>query len=189
MENKSWQSMLDDMQSSQGGGKFFFVQPGRTRVRLVPEKGTEQDPYPSFFIETQGQFQGKPKKRYIMRGIVVEATGRELSEEDQRTIRPLLVPPAVVKKVLALLTEGYSLLDAATGHGITILRDGKGINTQYDVVASPSAKPLSEFGDIVDIPESLAQLDSEYRVQASTQASGGTPAPAPAPEDTSNAGW
>lgn len=192
MSNKSWQTMLEDMQSSEGGGKFFFVQKGRTRVRLIPEKGTETNEFPSFFIETQGFWQNKPKKRFVVRGLVVEADGRELSEEDQHTVRPLLVAPQVVKKILALLSGGWDLLGTDTGHGITILRSGTGINTEYDVVVSPTAKPIAEFGSIIDMPESLAQLDKEYRVQAAGQ-SGGDKAPAaspaPAEEDNTGAGW
>ena len=101
MSNQTWQGMLEDMTASQGGGKFFFVQPGRTRVRLIPAAGTENDPTPRFFIETESYFQNKPKKRFIILGLVAEATGREITEEDKQKVRPLVVPPVVVKKIIS----------------------------------------------------------------------------------------
>jgi len=160
MAKNKWQTMVDNLKESQGGGSFFFLKAGRTRVRVVPVPGTEGDEYPTFFTDTEGSFQGKVNKRRILLGIVVQAEGKEITEEDKTKVVPLLVAPSVVTQILETLAEGWDLL-GANGHGITINRTGVNLGTEYSVLPSKTPIPLPQA---LTYPEkSLAELDEEYR--------------------------
>lgn len=179
MEKSTWEELAKEMKAQEGGGIFFFLKEGRTRLRLVPEKGTENNERPRFWIDTEGSYNGKPNKRRILLGIVAGADGREIPDEDKNKVVPLLVAPSIVTQVVEILATGWDLFSAKEGHAIAIARSGSGLQTTYRVDVSPSAIPLPDTIQYLD--KNLEELDVEYRKQkqgGSTQAQGtGTSTP------------
>lgn len=174
MPKNEWQDMVDELKAGQGGGRFFFLKPGRTRIRLVPVPGTENETRPTFFQPTEGNYQGKVNKRQILLAIIVGAEGREIPDEDKNKVQPLLVAPTVVTQIVETLAEGWDLL-SPKGHGVSIVRSGQGLQTTYKVTPSPTPIPLPE--PIVYIDSTMAELDAEYRAQDADKS---TPATSPA---------
>lgn len=179
LDTSSWEKQLAEMKDAEGGGIFFFIKPGRTRLRLVPEQGTENDAMPSFWIDTVGNYQGKPNKRRILLGIVAGADGREIPDEDKNKVVPLLVAPSVVTQIIELLAGGHDLFGKISGHAIAINRSGTGLGTDYAVQNSPDPVPLP---DVIQYCEmSLSKLDEHYREQGTKTT---TPVAAPVAETT-----
>jgi len=154
MDGNKWQGLLDQL-SETTSGPFFFIKEGKTRVRLVPQKETSDH----FFVETTRVFRGKTRSRYIILGVVAGVSTQELSDEWKTKVAPIVVPKTVVKSILQLLAEGYDLL-GPEGNGITIIRDGKGIDTSYNVLPSPKPIPIP---DGLTYPDStLEELSQEF---------------------------
>ncbi|KKK60431.1 hypothetical protein LCGC14_3024440, partial [marine sediment metagenome] len=103
MDTTTWETLAQQMKDQEGGGIFFFLKPGRTRLRIVPIKGTEQNERPEFWTDTEGSYNGKPNKRRILLGIVAGADGREIPDEDKNKVVPLLVAPTVVTQIVEML--------------------------------------------------------------------------------------
>lgn len=163
-ENR-WQKMLDDLPSGQGG-PFFFLQQGKTKIKIVPVEGTED-----FFAESRAIFQGKEKTKYVMLGLVAGATGREIPQEDINRVQPIIIPKTVLRNILTLLAEGYDLLSADEGHGITIVKSGEGKNTTYSVLPSP--KPVQTSTALNYPDESLEELANMFYTQNVERAESG----------------
>lgn len=154
-----WQNLLDDMQSGQGG-PFFFPGEGKTRLRLVAQEGTSDE----FFAETRAVFRGKEKVKYIVLAYVVGSSSKELPEEMKGKITPVVVSKTVLRGILSLLAEGYDLLDPEDGHGLTLIRSGKGLDTSYNVMPSPTSVVLP---DDLEFPvETLEELAQMYYTQS-----------------------
>lgn len=169
IDTSTWEQLAAELKSKEGGGIFFFLKEGRTRLRIVPLVGTENDKRPQFWIDTEGTWNGKPNKRRILLGIVAGATGREIPDEDKNKVTPLLVAPTVVSQIVDILASGFDLFSAKGGHAIAIVRSGQGLGTTYRVDASPDPIPLPDTIEYLD--KNLEQLDVEYRNQDSTPSS------------------
>lgn len=192
MANNQWQDMVNEYRAKQGTGTFHFVQEGKTRLRLVPQPGTESDATPSFFIESQGMYNKEPKRKMILLGILSEIPSVEIPDEDKSKITPVVVPPTVLSEILDILAEGHDLL-SPDGHAIAILRTGKGLGTQYKVIVSP--KPIELPAKIEYHENTLIELDVLYRDMAQKKSASNTPntnsaaqAPAQAEAESGN-GW
>lgn len=179
IDTTSWEKQLQEMKDAEGGGIFFFLKPGRTRLRIVPEQGTENDSLPSFWIDTEGMYQEKVNKRRILLGIVAGADGREIPDEDKNKVVPLVVAPSIVTQIIELLAGGHDLFSKNEGHAIAINRTGVNLGTSYSVQNSPSPVPLP---DVIQYCEfSLQELDLQYRKQG-TKATAPTTDSVPATE-------
>lgn len=141
---------LNSLKSS-GGGKYFFVKEGRTRVRLL---GLEDPANPeSFYAETTNSY-GKTK--FVVFGEVLGTDQGELSPQFAGKVVPIICPKTVIEYILSLLIEGYTLWGDEGAHGITIHRTGSGLDTNYNVI--PSSKPIG-FTEGVEMPDqSLAEV-------------------------------
>lgn len=182
MDTSTWEDLAAELKSKEGGGIFFFLKEGRTRLRIVPLVGTENDSRPQFWIDTEGIWQGKPNKRRILLGIVAGATGREIPDENKNKVTPLLVAPTVVTQIVDILASGFDLFSAKKGHAIAIVRSGQGLGTTYRVDASPDPIPLPDTIEYLD--KNLIQLDVEFRNNQTTTP---TSTPATSTEDSSPA--
>ncbi len=190
-QKNQWQEMVNEYRAKQGTGIFHFVQEGTTRVRLVPQPGTENDATPTFFIESEGMYNKEPKRKMILLGILTATPSQEISDKEKRKITPVVVPPTVLSEILDILAEGHDLL-SPDGHAIAILRTGKGLGTQYKVIVSPN--PIALPADIEYAENTLAELDVLYREIALKKSANSTPnsnpaTQAPAQTEASGDGW
>lgn len=159
VNTNKWQQLLDQMAEKGGNGSVFFPKKGKTRIRLAPIKGTDDD----FFVETKSVYKGKARSKYLLSAMVISTDAGELNERWVNKVVPVLVPGAVLKGILGLLAEGYDLL-SPEGHGITIVKTGGGLETTYSVM--PSQKPM-ELPDDVTYPEqSFEEIAEEYANRA-----------------------
>ena len=162
-EGNKWQNLLDEMNQGQGG-PFFFPKEGKTRLRLTPQPGTDDE----FYSETRSVFRGKEKVKYIILAYVAGTSQGELPEEMKYKVHPVVISKTVLKSILSLLAEGYDLLDPEDGHGLTLIRTGQKLDTSYNVMPSPSPVPLPddlEYPD--DNLEELARLYYEQSLERS----------------------
>jgi hypothetical protein len=139
-----WQNLVQKM----GGGEsdFLFPQVGRTRVRLV-WADADSDPIRA----VNSSFQNRVKTKYVLWGYS--------PDDEESKLKIVVVPKTVGTGILALLAEGYDLFDPAEGHGISIIRSGSGLDTQYNVMPSPKPVPLP--------PEIVTQIEGRTLDQAS----------------------
>lgn len=170
MENSTWSELSKELEAKEGGGIFLFIKGGRTKVRLVPLKGTENDERPSFWTDTVGAWNGQPNKRRIILGIVAETPGRTILNEDKNKVIPIVVAPTVLTQIVKVLDVGFDLFGATTGHAIAIERTGEGRGTTYRVDASPHAIALPDNIKYLDM--NLHQLDAHYRELNGVSATG-----------------
>lgn len=120
-----WSNLLDQLQK--GGGDFLFLKPGKHHLRLVqPPKGERP------FLEVKTHYRGKPRTKYMV--LVVDM------DEDEKKIRGALLARTAWQGIVSLLAEGFELFDADNGYGVTVIRSGSGLNTEYSVL--PSRKPV-----------------------------------------------
>lgn len=142
-----WQSMLDSLESGGLTGNIFFPKSGKTRVRLILEDEDDQE---SWFTEVQGEFEGKVRSRYIIRGVVLHPA------PDDKKIMGIVVSKTAMKGIVGMLAEGYDLFDPEEGHGITISKTGASLNTSWGV--TPSPKPVEI--DLDEYEDSESDLES-----------------------------
>jgi hypothetical protein len=155
-----WQDLLDNLKSG-ATGPFFFLGDGKTRIRLVPEPDTDDN----FFIETVSIYGGKEKSKFIVLGLVMGSSSKDLDPEEANKVRPIILPKTAIRYILSLLAEGWDLLSEDAGHGLTITRTGKGRDTGYTVTNSPKAIPVAY--DELEYPESsLEELAQEFYARA-----------------------
>lgn len=195
MEGNQWQDALNQFKQEQGGGRFFYLKSGKTRMRLVPEPGTEKDPRPKFYEQTVGVYQGSEKKKYVLSAIVAGAENREIPDEMKTKVQAVVVAPSVVSDILAILADGYDLL-GPNGHGITVNRQGSGFGTSYTVIPSRDPIPLPEGTEWMEDPSTLAEAADSYEAFQRNRSGGSNsgagagaaaPAQTAAPED--KGGW
>ena len=164
----NWENVLNNL-GSEGSGPFFFLKSSKTRIRILCfEDNVEQ-----FFAMGTTVFQGKPKQKAIFFGTVISTEGRELSEKWANKIYPIVVTKTALKGILSILAEGYELFDPANGYGITILKSGKGTDTEYNVMPSPNPVPIDIEG--MDMPEmSLVEYAELLTTNSAAKAGGAT---------------
>ena len=153
MSQNEWQEMLDNLSTGESG-PFWFIKEGKTRVRLIPEEGSER-----FYAETTRVFRGKERVRFVVLGVVMGVSTRELADEWKNRVTPVIMTKTCVKGILALLAEGYDLL-SPDGHGVTIVRSGKGLDTSYTVLPSPKPIPIPD--DVVEAESSLEEYSQLF---------------------------
>jgi len=168
----AWQAMLDELQSG-ASGPNFFLKAGKTRIRLIPEPGTEDDETPTFFVPVTSSYRGKERPKYLLSAVVLGAEGRELREDQINTVIPVVVPKSVLQDILNNLASGWDLFDLMTGHGISIMKSGSGLNTDYNVTMSPKPIPLIEEPNPMNTdgePITLADAAIEFQKRSAQRA-------------------
>lgn len=144
-EEIKWGEILRQLESSSA---WFRPKDGRTRMRLVLPPG--ESPH-KFYREVQTSFQGNLKTRFMLMALLFAGEG--VTEEMSAKVTPVIVAKTVLKGILSLLVEGYDLL-GPEANGITIIRTGQGLNTDYSVMPSKNPIPLPEnityFADSFD---------------------------------------
>lgn len=157
-----WAGLLNQLESS-GGGPFFFLKPGKTRIRLAPYPGTED-----FFTECKtapSEKYGKSKTKFIILAVVFSTGQGELHERWKDKVVPVVIPKTIMKSILNFLAEEYDLLNPKTGHGLTLVRTGESLNTSYSIMPGMKPQPLKKglaWPD-EDLP-TLAQIFNERAV-------------------------
>ena len=139
-----WGGILSSLSSS---SMFFRPKEGRTRAKLVLPEGEEPR---NFFREVTTSYSGKQKTRYMMLAVLFDGEG--VSPQMASMVTPIVVAKTVLKGVVSLLVEGYELF-GDKGHGITIIRTGQGLNTDYSVM--PSKK-------VIPVPDDLVWPEEEF---------------------------
>ena len=168
-----WGEILSSLSSS---SMYFRPKEGRTRVRLLLPKGEAPT---KFYREVQTSYNGKVKPRYLVMALIFDGEG--VSPEMAKTATPMVIAKTVLKGIISLLVEGYDLFDPEEGHGLTIIRTGQGLNTDYSVM--PSQKPIPIPADITwpsddfdTIAETFTQGSFEMDKQRQS-GDGGAPRP------------
>jgi len=150
-EDPDWEELLNGLNAS--GGDVQFVKDGRTQLKLVLE---DEDNRKSFYIESVRVYKGERRVKYLLRALMPKL--------DPPAIKAIPVGKTVLKAIFQLLVEGYDLLDADEGHGLTIVKRGSGFETSYNVMPSPKPVPMPEsYSDLTtsleDIAASLEESD------------------------------
>jgi len=156
-----WKKLLDGVQSGSNSGSIKFIKEGRTRLKLVPEDD-------AYFIEVTAKFRDKKRTKYLVLCWDVDA------DAPQR-LQAVLVSRSVLASILTLAAEGYEIFDPDEGHGITIIREGAGLNTEYNVLPSP--RPVPTPDSVLDQQASLSLMSAadefeqlqETRAQAAAE--------------------
>lgn len=166
-QQPNWQKALDAL-ASEGSGAFFFLKQPKTQIRLV---NLEQDPE-HFFLPVTSIYRGQPKTKYIVFGVVLKTQGKELSEKYQNAIVPIVFNKTTIKGILSLLAEGYELFDPAEGYGITIMKSGTGLDTDFNLMPSPHAVPM-DMTKLKQPEKTLEDFAAEFSNRQQSRASGG----------------
>lgn len=132
-----WQKALDAL-ASEGSGAYFFLKQPKTQIRLV---NLEHDPE-HFFLPVTSIYRGQPKTKYLVFGVVLKTPGKDLLDKYVNAIVPIVFNKTTIKGILSLLAEGYDLFDPKEGYGITIMKSGTGLDTDFNLMPSPHAVPL-----------------------------------------------
>ncbi len=150
-EQVDWGTILNQLNSA---SKWFRPKEGRTRLRLVLQKGDQPQ---QFYREVQSSFNGKVKSRFMVLALVLEGNGAK--EEMTYTVTPVVLPKTVLKGLVSLLAEGYDLF-SPDGHGVTLTRTGQGLDTDYSVM--PSKNPVALPAEIIWPDEPFDQLAESF---------------------------
>lgn len=145
---ENWSELLDRLQSS-GSANFLYTKQQRTRVRLVHKPG---EPY---YSELATTYQGRAKVKFMVLAVDMGAPA------DEQTVKGLILTKTAFKQIVALLSEGYDLWDLSGGYGVTVMKSGSGLETQYSVM--PSQKPLPIDESLVDAAPTFEELQAEYQ--------------------------
>jgi len=156
-----WPAMLDSLEAGGANGNILFPKSGKTRIKLVLE---DEDDEESWYQEAVGEFQGKVKSRYILRGCVL------FPSQEEKKIMGIVVAKTAMKGIVGLLTEGYELFDPEEGHGITISKTGAMLNTSWGVTPSPKPVEVEDFEDYSDEGAGLDELEAALETISSKQA-------------------
>lgn len=155
----NWDKVLADIGSA-SSGPFFFPKTPKTKIRLIC-----QDPDPTkFFVFVQTEYKGKPKQKVIVLGKVISTDGKELSSQWTNKVVPIIIAKTALKGIIAQLAEGYDLFDPEKGYGLSIIKTGKGTETDYNVIVSPQPVPL---GDAEMPHESLEEFAAMFAARSS----------------------
>lgn len=134
-----WDKVLESLQG--GDTNFIFIKPGRTRVRLLRDKDGD------FFREVESTFRNRTRTKYMLLAYSPDVE----AEEGSSIVKGLLLSKTAFRGAVTLQAEGYELFDPEEGYGLTIVRTGSGLDTDYTVL--PSKKPIL-------VPESvLSELE------------------------------
>lgn len=165
-ENNVFADLLAKLneKTSKSGGRVYHPTPGKTKIRLVLEPGTEPR---EFYQEVTTSF---GKTRYMALGVILEAP--DLPKDYTPNIVGIVLPLTVLKAIVGNLAEGFELFDLKMGHGISIDREGKGKNdTKYQV--NPSPRSVDVSGLNLEFPE--GGLEEMARAYTTKSAEMGTP--------------
>jgi hypothetical protein len=147
----NWTKVLNSLKTT---SRWVMPKNGRTKARLVlPD---ENDPR-HFYEEVKNSYMGNVRSKYMVFALLFE--GENVTPEMSTTVTPLVVPKTVLKGIISLLAEGYDLF-GPDGHGITVTRTGKGLNTSYSVL--PSRKPVDLPEDMAWPEESIEELADDF---------------------------
>ena len=147
----NWGKVLNSLKVT---GRWYRPKVGRTQVRLLLPDDTEPR---NFFREVQTSYNGNVRTKYMVLALIFSGEGA--TPEMAETATPLIITKTVLKGIVSLLAEGYDLF-GPDGHGVTITRTGKGLNTDYSVL--PSRKPVDIPEDIAWPQESLDELAEDF---------------------------
>lgn len=172
-EGNRWSNLLNDLNTA-GSGDFFFPKTGRTRLRLIPEEGTEDQ----FFTQVDSVYRGQTKTKYILLAIVLGTDQGPLDEKWVNKVVGVVVSKVVLKGIVQLLAEEYDLL-SEEGHGITIVRSGNGqFDTTYTVLPSQKVVPIPEEAEMPEM--TLEEMAEEFMDFQARKGDGGGSEEAPA---------
>lgn len=152
---QDWGELLDRLQRG-GSESFLYTKQQRTRVRLVRKPG---EPY---YAELATSYQGRAKTKFMILAVDMGAA------DDERKVKGLILAKTPFKQIVALLTEGYDLWDLEGGYGVTIMKSGAGLETQYSVM--PSQKPLAVDPALVADAPTFEELQFEYEKMQKSRA-------------------
>lgn len=127
-----WKDVLDGLGAAGGGSDFIFPKNGKTLVRLI------QRPNSPFYAEVESTFRNRTKTKYMLMAWKPAAK----DEEAEDKVRGLILPKTAFKAIVALLAEGYEFFDPTKGHGLSIVRSGEALDTNYTIVPSNKEVPL-----------------------------------------------
>jgi hypothetical protein len=148
MTSNSWQNILDQL-NSKGNSLFYFPKAGKTRLRLLWPTGHDESDQ-VFFVETLRYFKGQVRTRFIVMGqVLTNATG-EVDEKFRNQVKAIVINKTTLRSILTALAEGYDLL-GPEGHGLTLVRTGEGLETDYNVLTSP--RPVKVDYEELEWPE------------------------------------
>jgi len=157
-----WQAMLDSLEAGGANGNILFPKSGKTRIKLVLEDDDDEE---SWYTEVQGEFEGKVRSRYIIRGCVL------FPAQEEKKIMGILVAKTAMKGIVGLLSEGYDLFDPEDGHGITISKTGALLTTSWGITPSPKPVEVEDFEDYSDDGSSLEELEKAMEAINATRTS------------------
>lgn len=130
-DQEFWANLLGTLDKGTANSSMIFPKDGKTLVRLI------RKPKSPFYIEVDSTYRQKTKVKYLMMAYQpITKDGEELK------VKGLLVAKTVFKAIVALLSEGYDFFNPITGHGLTIIRSGTGLDTNYTVVPSAKEVPI-----------------------------------------------
>lgn len=187
VQSVNWEELLQGMNTG-GGGNFFFPKPGRTVVRIVPlEKG-------EFHPGSETGWLGETvdpkwnKKKYILMAQVLKTDQGPLGDRWAGRVVPVILPATVIKGIFAILSEDFDLLSDDGGLPITIRKEGKGLNTTYNVMPAAQAHAIDR--EELEIPETtLSTLSEEFKQNQLDRMEAGTGATSKDTEESSGESW
>lgn len=154
-----WENLLENLATDRTSA-FIFPKGPKTRVRLV------HNPAEPYFTEIQTEFRGKAKTKYAVLAVQMDAAG---DDEEGPKVKALVISKTVFRQIVQMLTEGYDLWDPEKGFGITILRQGSGLETNYSVLPSPRPVPVDPH--LIEQAPDFASVQEEYAKLRERQAS------------------
>lgn len=156
-----WQAMLDSLESGGITGNILFPKSGKTRIKLVLEDDDDEE---SWYTEVQGEFQGRVRSRFILRGVVL------FPAQEEKKILGIVVAKTAMKQIVSALAEGYNLTDAEEGHGITLSKTGSELNTTWGATPSPKPVEIEDFDEYEDDDSTLEELEKQLEEIAAKRA-------------------
>ncbi|HPB63531.1 MAG TPA: hypothetical protein PLD15_06200 [Mesotoga sp.] len=135
-----WSGLLDQFASQSGGGKVFYLKPGKNRIRMLPPKGKNP------FISVETSYRGRTRTKYLVGAVVPDAIDPERNVDDVG-IRAVLLTRQQIHTILTNQTEGFDLFSPA-GNGLTIIKAGSGLNTTVTISVTP--KPIVIADEVLE---------------------------------------
>lgn len=153
----NWGDVLDKLQAG-GSSNFIFCKQQRTRLRLVHKPG---EPY---YTEVTSEFQGRKKTKFMVLAIDMG------SEDEEQKVKGAILAKTPFRAIVSLLSEGFNLWDPKDGFGVTVVKTGSGLETQYSVMPSQKVLPIDE--ELIEAAPTFEQLHEEYRKLSEKRAGG-----------------
>lgn len=159
-----WQNLLGTLEG--GDSQFIFLKPGKKRLRLL-----SPEDHPPYHREVTTEYMGRKRTKYMTLAWAPQ------DEEDETPVKGLLMAKTVWKGIVTLQAEGYELFHPEEGHGITIVRSGAGLDTDYTVLPSKQAVEVPdevlEFLDTMDLDDVVSAYEEFSANRGSDGDSGG----------------